>query len=367
MVPKINLKMPVKIIFNPAENPENQYIGILVGMLQKSGFEVEKLDDFFRSWAHFKSIKLVHLNWFENLDDTSKISMWKSYFRKLVVLAAIRLGKKKLVWTMHNRLSHEKKSGKLSQKLTGKLIQQADAIVIHSKTSEQLLRTSYPHIEGEIIHIPHPNFIDVYPHISTPSISSSNKLQLLFIGAIKPYKNIELLIEAVSKFENEVDLKIAGNPASNSYKEELIDLAKGKSSVNLRLEFIPDEELPQLISESDLLILPYSMESSLNSGTVLLALSQGKTVICPRIGTVDDLIDMTSDLLDYSYSSEKEHLSALESRISEAISLKKTDPNSLKEKGERLLELVRKNNSKKEVGKKLVELYHHLLDPINTF
>lgn len=358
---------PIKIIFNPVENPANQYIGIMVGMLRQNGFLVEKLDDFFKSWAHFQSIKLVHLNWFENLDDTSKSSMWKSYLRKLVVLSAIRLGGKKLVWTMHNRLSHEKKSGKLSQKLTGKLIRQADAILIHSKVSEDILRSEYPKLTAQIAHIPHPDFIDVYPHSSKPKKETSTKLQLLFIGAVKPYKNIELLIEAVSKFENKVELLIAGNPVSQAYKKELEELAKNNPSIELRLEFIPDQELPELISDSDLLILPYSIESSLNSGTVILALSYGRTVICPRIGTVDDLKDESDDLLDYTYTTEKEHLFALEGRINEAILLKQANPNSLKEKGERMLQTVKIKNNKEEVGKKLIELYHNLLSSKNTF
>lgn len=190
---------PIKIIFNPSENKENQYIPILVDYLRASGFQVEKLDDLFKSWGHFQSIKLVHLNWFENLDDSSPKKMWISYFRKLVVLMALRVGKKKLVWTMHNRLTHEKKSSKLSQKLTSMLVKQADAIVIHSAVSKAILSENYPFIKGKIVHIPHPDFIDSYPRpIGGPLLPPKGKLNLLFVGAVKPYKNIELLIAVAS-------------------------------------------------------------------------------------------------------------------------------------------------------------------------
>lgn len=359
---------PIKIIFNPPENPENQYIRILVNALENNGFELEKLDDFFRNWKHFGSIQLVHLNWFENLDDTGNLKMWKSYFRKLIVLAAIRFGNKKLVWTMHNKLSHEKKSGKLSQKLTKKLVEQADAIIIHSKISESILRSSYPESSARIEYIPHPDFIDVYPASeNNPNGKFNDKLQLLFVGAVKPYKNIELLVEVVSHYPEEVSLRIAGNPNSAAYKAELERLAVGKQNIHFQLEFIPDTELPRLIQQSDLLILPYSLESSLNSGTVILAFSYQRTVICPRIGTIDDLEGGSPNIFSYSYATAEEHLEALDKEIKKAITLKKKDPKSLQEKGKQMYELVNRANNKEMAGKKLVRLYCQLLHPSKTF
>jgi glycosyltransferase involved in cell wall biosynthesis len=351
-----------KIIFNPCENKENQYIAILVNGLEKHGYDVNRLDDFLSSIKHYQSIKLLHLNWFENLDDSSASSMWKSYFRKLVVLAAIRFGKKKLVWTMHNRLSHEKKSGELSRALTGKIVSQADAIVIHSEVSRDILRSQYPNLNAKIVHIPHPDFVDVYGQILPESTENKKeKLKLLFIGAIKPYKNIELLIDVVKGFSDSVHLTIAGNPNSEAYRVELQKLAEKVPNISLELKFIPDAELPTYIHQSDLLILPYSLESSLNSGTVILAFSYGRTVICPRIGTIADL-NAGDDVFDYSYEQESEHLKALEKQILKAVTLHQTNHHSLIEKGHRMRDLVLKKNSKQVVTDSLIKLYESLLN-----
>ncbi len=351
-----------KIIFNPSENKENKYINILVDGLKRHGFEVNRLDDFLSSWKHFKSIELVHLNWFENLDDSSSASMWKSYFRKLVVLAAVKLGKKKLVWTMHNRVSHEKKSGKLSQALTRKVVAQADAIVIHSTLSRAILASQYPDLQADIIHIPHPDFVDVYGPMIPDKVEEKNpKLRLLFIGAIKPYKNIELLIDLAKKFPSDIQLTVAGNPSSDSYRSELEALARDTQNIKLDLTFIPDEELPGHIHESDLLILPYSLASSLNSGTVILAFSYGRTVICPRIGTIDDL-KAGDNVLDYTYNSEEEHADALLLQVEKAIELWKSNPNSLLDKGLYMRELIQKQNNKKNVSDSLIELYESLVN-----
>lgn len=351
-----------KIIFNPCENRENKYIAILVDGLEKHGFQVSRLDDFLSSPSHYKSIRLLHLNWFENLDDSSAKSMWRSYFRKLIVLAAIRFGKKKFVWTMHNRLSHEKKSGKLSQALTRKIASQADAIVIHSAVSRQILQDQFPKLNAKIVHIPHPDFVDVYgPMVPEALEQRDPRLRLLFIGTIKPYKNIELLIALAKRFPEAVHLTIAGNPNSPHYRSELEKLAVGMGNITLDLKFIPDSELPGYIHQSDLLILPYSLESSLNSGTVMLGFSYGRTAICPRIGTIDDL-EAGKDVFDYLYDTEAEHITALEKQIQTAILLNQKNPDSLIKKGHRMRELVRQKNNKQIVTEQLVELYQTLLD-----
>jgi beta-1,4-mannosyltransferase len=350
-----------KIIFNPCENKENKYVDILVSGLENCGYEISGLDSFLSSFAHFRSIRLVHLNWFENLDDQDTGKMWLSYFRKLAVLQLIRLGKKKLVWTMHNRLSHEKKSGFLSRKLTQKLVRQADAIVIHSTTSRDILNSQFENIKAQIIHIPHPDFLDVYgPMLPDPTRDQNSKLQLLFLGAIKPYKNIEILIEAVSRFPHELCLTIAGSPNTLEYGRQIKEAAANAGNISLHLDFIPDNDLPKYFDSSDVVVLPYAIESSLNSGSAILAFSYGRTVICPRIGTIDDLA-AEQEVFAYSYISESEHLEALGIQIQKAITIHSENPKKLLEKGKRMRELLLQKNKKEESVKSLARLYNDLL------
>lgn len=352
----------MKIIFNPSENKENKYIDILVNALESAGYEVSPLDDFLSSWKHFKSIQLVHLNWFENLDDSSKVATLKSFFRKLVALIAIRLGNKKLVWTMHNRLSHEKKSGKWSNILTSLLIRWADAIVIHSEESRVRLSDISPIFLSKVLHIPHPDFIGVYgPIIPSAAHQLENPIKLVFIGAIKPYKNIELLVRLARKFPDSIEISIMGNPNTPEYKNKIQELGKGLPNLHLKLEFIPDRDLPEILSQSDLVILPYNLESSLNSGTVILAFSYQKSVICPKIGTINDFGKVNSAIFSYDYSTEEEHFEKLIDRINLALELKKTNPLIFEEMGQSMFSLVQEQNDKALAGQKLVELYSKLL------
>ena len=354
-------KAAIPIIFNPPNNSENQYIRILVSGIEKNNFSISPLDDLFKSRSHFQSIRLVHLNWFENLDESSRSAMWKSFFRKTVALAVIKASGKKLVWTMHNRLSHEKGSGKLSNILVRLLLKNSDAVVIHCAATEAFLRQSYPKFSGKILLIPHPHFIGTYgPKHDLPQ-KPEEPLKLLFLGAVKPYKNLELMIRITREFGESVRLTIAGKAASASYADQLRRLDSGEKQLDLQLGFVEDYQIPILIGDSDLLILPYDMRSSLNSGTVLLAFSYGRTVICPRIGTIDELDKGILGVFTYSYSSESEHESKLREAIKEAIELKKQNPQALLQMGMTMMEHVRKHNDPAHASEKLTKLYRDLL------
>lgn len=351
----------VPIIFNPPDNSENQYISILTQGIIRNGFLISPLDDLFKSRSHFISIQLVHLNWFENLDESSNASMWKSFVRKTVAVLAIKASGKKLVWTMHNRLSHEKGSGKLSRVLVKLILKSADAVVIHCAKTELILREIYPKFSGQILSIPHPHFIGTYgPMTDLPEIQQE-PLKLLFIGAVKPYKNLELLIRVCREFGKAVHLTISGKPSTPAYSHELQGVATGAAQVDLKLGFVEDQEIPSLIGNSDLLVLPYDLRSSLNSGTVILAFSYARTVICPRIGTIDELPEGQPELFTYTYESELEHEQKLRNAILEALELKKRDPLRLLQMGKEMQEIVRKHNNPSIATDRLSILYRDLL------
>jgi beta-1,4-mannosyltransferase len=353
-------KKSMEIIFNPPVNKANKYISIMVDGLEKNGYKVHPLDSFFSGVKHFRDIKLVHLNWFENLDDTSYFNMLSSFFKKSFVLWVIKASNKKLIWTMHNRVTHEKESSHLSKILTKKLIKNANAIVIHSEQSRDLLIEEYPSAKPKIHYLPHPDFIKTYGPVVKKN-EHKPKLKLLFVGAVKPYKNIELLIKTAGHLEDKVELTIAGNPKSEDYKKHLSRFAGIFNNINLKLEFIPDSEIPQLLGDCDLLVLPYDLNSSLNSGTVILAFSYHKTVICPKIGTLTDLDEMKNNFLSYSYTSEEDHAVVLSRMMESAYQMKQDDHDVFEKMGYRMYQYIEINQAKNLVLDRLKDVYRKVL------
>ncbi|MBN7809334.1 glycosyltransferase [Algoriphagus sp. H41] len=355
------VQQAIPIIFNPSENRENQYIRILVEGIEQKGFAVNSLDDFLKSSAHFRSIRLVHLNWFENLDESSAAAMWKSFFRKVSAILLIKGSGKKLVWTMHNRLSHEKGSGKLSGILIKLLLKSVDAVVIHCGETETILKEIHPRFAGKILKVPHPHFIGAYGQEKETTSSGPAPLRLLFLGAVKPYKNLELLIRLCRELGAAVELTIAGKAASDAYEASLRHLSAGAESIKLRLGFVEDKQIPELIGASDLLVLPYDLRSSLNSGTALLAFSYGRTVICPRIGTIDELGVQQGEVFTYTYASESEHEAKLREAIAQACEAKQAESQSLLQRGKAMKEFVKRENDPSIAAAGLDRLYRELL------
>ena len=55
---------------------------------------------------------------------------------------------------------------------------------------------------------------------------------------------------------------------------------------------------------ADVLVAPYNKESSLNSGTLWMAMSYKKSMILPRIGCVKDIPNYNDLLYVYNYENK---------------------------------------------------------------
>ncbi|MFC3199359.1 glycosyltransferase family 4 protein [Parapedobacter deserti] len=350
------------IIFNPPVNEENKYIGLLVGELRAKGYRIHPLDTFFSSRRHFRSIKLIHLNWFENIDDSNFFIGLRSFLRKLAVIIVIRLSGKPLVWTMHNRVSHEKGLAFFSRTITRLLLRWSHRIIIHSRQSEEILAAHGAKVRQKAVYMPHPHFIGEYGAETNPTeLHGLKRLSLLFTGMVKPYKNLELLIDVVGEFGDQVQLTIAGKAIDDDYRQQVAYRAGQAGNVTLLPYFIPDSEMGAVLAGADAVVLPYDLSSSLNSGTAILAFSYGKTVICPEIGTISDLGEHMADTFHYQYSDREEHRRALGKQIKQAIALKRRDPQAMDRMGRRLHAYVADAHDSRRIVVTLDNIYRELI------
>lgn len=350
----------MEIIFDPKKSKSNQYVILLTSLFSESGLKIHSVSEAFSSFKKFKSIKIAHLNWYENLTGSSKIEHLFSFIKKILKLFLLKIFNKKIVWTMHNKLPHDQKTIFLKKILIRVLLSISDKIIIHSRSTTEILDSFGANIKRKIQYVPHPDYIQIYGDRILKNVDiQSSVLNLLFMGAVKPYKNIELLIDAAKSFPNDVKLTIAGNPSSQGYKTLLEKHAENTPNITLDLRFIPDEQIPEYLNQCDLLALPYDMKSSLNSGTVILAFSYGKTVICPEIGTISDFKD-TENILSYTYASQSEHIEKLKSKIGEAINYKRSNNNAFNVFGENMFNKVMINNNKVDVASQLLGMYRRI-------
>lgn len=344
--------------FDPYDGGQfNKFVDNIIQAIQRNGYIVHPIKNALSFSKEAREIKIIHLNWFESLKKGSRLQQFYYFIKKVAILFFLFITGKKIIWTVHNRRSHDSVNPMYEQIITYLLIHLSYRIMILSNMTKLLIGKDNDKIIAKIKYVPHPNFIGDYG--CRQVTSSQKKLKLLFLGEIRAYKNIELLIRVVEKFsQEEVELVIAGKPASAEYKQALLKLGEDKSNIQFRFGFVENNQIPSFLSQCDLVVLPLDVNSSLNSGSAILSFSYGKTVICPEIGTIQDISEQYKEfVLSYKYTTAEEHYDCLFQCIDKAIQLKKQDMDIFEHWGNRMLQEVLINNSKEKTQQALLELY----------
>lgn len=140
--------------------------------------------------------------------------------------------------------------------------------------------------------------------MSFKSFGSSDKtpppinegIKLLFFGSIILYKGLDILIKTLEELRadgvNNLTLTIAGK---GPYWDDCKSAIKTKEMYNLRVRFIENDEIPDLMCSHHFLVLPY--RNVTQSGPLLTAIGYGLPVIAPRMGCFIDYLDEDSAIL----------------------------------------------------------------------
>jgi beta-1,4-mannosyltransferase len=103
--------------------------------------------------------------------------------------------------------------------------------------------------------------------------------RLGYFGLIRRYKGVDRLLRAFATLPGDYSLVVAGRPSSPELADTLAELAAADPRVELKLAYLTDEELVQVASMAELVVLPY--REMHNSGGALTALSLDRPVLVP--------------------------------------------------------------------------------------
>jgi beta-1,4-mannosyltransferase len=286
----------MKILASPAfsNKKSNPYNSLLYSELGKNGIEIE-------DYSHQKLTRerhdVVHYHWPDGYINHE--SLLKSVLRSVILLSSTFFCKKRgtaIVWTVHNLNPHDANHPKLARFVLKRFIRQCDGLIFLSKASQN---TFFEYHSRNVSNpacavIRHGHYRTVYGEKPSREqaraklgISQASKV-LLFLGQIKPYKNVPALITSfLSMHSSEFELVVAGNPSSQDIKKALEKLAENHPEIHILLKFIPDEDVGFYMAAADLTVLPY--KNILNSGTALLSLSYDVPVLVPALGSMVEL------------------------------------------------------------------------------
>jgi glycosyltransferase involved in cell wall biosynthesis len=165
-----------------------------------------------------------------------------------------------------------------------KLFGRMDAVIAHSEHGASRLREEVGVDPGRIRVIPHGAFdyLTALPEEKPlpRELEGAEGPVVLFFGLLRPYKGLDVLLEAFREVEN-AELWIVGNPRMDL--EPLHALAASASGrVRFVTRFIDDAEIPPIFRRADLVVLPY--RDAEHSGVLYTGLAFGKPLVLSAVG-----------------------------------------------------------------------------------
>ncbi|ROP65776.1 glycosyltransferase [Curtobacterium sp. ZW137] len=191
-----------------------------------------------------------------------------------------------LVWTIHNVLPHDARHVALELELNQWLAESADVIHVLNAATASVTEQHYLLDPAKVVHIPHPSYQGVYPASSSRADARASfgleddRHAVLFFGQIRPYKGLDVLIEAVSRVPAHARpvLLLAGR-TSDEDRAALDDLIGDDVRTIRSYDYVPDSDVQRWFRAADLAVFPY--RQVLNSGSVHLAASLGVPAVIP--------------------------------------------------------------------------------------
>lgn len=230
----------------------------------------------------------------------------------------------RILWTVHNVLPHESRFLDLERVLRQELADRADIVHVMCDRTVDEIGDRYVIPEGKVRLVPHGSYVGVYPDVVAPEVArerlgyAADDTVILFLGGIRPYKGVDLLIDAFEKAvvsEPSLKLLIVGRPGKFPGLRDLERRATSHPLIEANFNEIADVDLQHFFKAADVVVLPY--RTILNSGSAQLAFSFARPVIAPRLAC---LPDVESEGLGLAF--EPEDVDGLADCLVNSVSLK---------------------------------------------
>ncbi|MGO9248665.1 MAG: glycosyltransferase family 4 protein [Solirubrobacteraceae bacterium] len=252
-----------------------------------------------------------------------------------------------LVITAHDIMPREPRPGQLAGQRRS--YERFDAIVVHSEHGRERL-TGELGIDPVRVHvIPHGVLAPVASVASGPPQPppwQTDRPVVLFLGLIRPYKGLDLLLDAWRGIDD-AELWVVGLPKFD------ISALRESAPANVRFmtRFVSDEEVDVLMRRTNLVVLPYREIDQ--SGVAFTALGAGVPLLLSDVGGFPELAATGA-----ARTFPAGDVAALRTALRELLS----DPAGLSAMAERARAAAEGPYAWDEIARRTLDLYETLMD-----
>jgi glycosyltransferase involved in cell wall biosynthesis len=235
-----------------------------------------------------KNLRIIHFMW-----------VVAPAYDALLMRLLKRCGRR-IVLTAHNPFPHDHDAGDIEKYC--RVYREADRIIALTAHSKRQIVEHVPEAAERVTVIAHGDYGPLFSRtgfneslFSQVKQKAGRKRVLSFLGGIRPYKGLEVLIEAlplIRALGDDYFFLIAGSvvePRERPGWSRVTEALAG-DDVWCDIRFLPTEDFKAYLEVTDVLIQPYLSASQ--SGNTVMAYAAGKPVISTDVG---GLREMTED------------------------------------------------------------------------
>lgn len=224
--------------------------------------------------------------------DRLLLQWWHPFFAPgyAAITAMARLAGCEVVMLCHNISPHEatpldRVLLRLAYALPDRFIVQSDA---EAERLERLLAVRarrLPPIDA----VAHPRYsIFANDDLAEKSDGDKSFYSLLFFGLVRPYKGLDVLIEALALLPEDIDIRL--NIVGEFYEDEDVyrrQIARLglQDRVDICARYVPNEQVGPIFEAADICVLPY--RHATGSGVANIALACGTRLVMSRLPTLE--------------------------------------------------------------------------------
>lgn len=193
------------------------------------------------------------------------------------------------VLTAHDLLPREPRPTQLGAQR--RLYEAVDAVITHSEYGRRLLvdRLHVDAAKVSVIHHGAFDYLTELPGRLPPELPAPARPVILCFGLLRPYKGIDVLLEAFRELSDVAELWVVGRPRMDV--EALV--AGAPAGVRWVIRYVSEPELAECFDAADVVVLPYTETERLDfSGVLATALAFGKPTVLTDVGGFSEVAEI---------------------------------------------------------------------------
>lgn len=282
----------MKVWMWPKSSELNYYNDLLTDSLSGAGLDIMDLKHgkLLLQVGRAKSGDIVHIHWIHHAyQNRNPLLFIAKSFIFVLTMFYLKLRSVQLVWTIHNLYPHHAKYPKMERFMRTLICRFCSKLIVASDSIKRKVMMEFGVPANKLSVVKHGHYLGVYKPAGMDfrriyNISEGADIYL-FLGAIKAYKGVEDLIESFNAVKTKESYLIIAGKADKEM-EVYLQGVKDTENIILDLRFVPNEEVADLISAVDVMVMPYKEITT--SGSAILGLSFKKLIVMPDNEFIDE-------------------------------------------------------------------------------